>query len=43
MDKISKIYIINLKERTDRWKDCLIQLLDKKQIKYEEGLWDEAV
>jgi GR25 family glycosyltransferase involved in LPS biosynthesis len=26
MDKISKIYIINLKERTDRWKDCLIQL-----------------
>ena len=24
-------------------KDCLIQLLDKKQIKYDEGLWDEAV
>ena len=24
-------------------KDCLIQLLNKNQIKYEEGLWDEAV
>ena len=26
MDKIDKIYIINLEERTDRWKDCVTQL-----------------
>ena len=24
-------------------KDCLIQLLNKNKIKYEKGLWDEAV
>ena len=24
-------------------KNCLIQLLKKNQIKYEEGLWDETV
>ena len=35
MDKISKIYIINLKERTDRWKYCLIQLKKYNIENYE--------
>ena len=37
-------YLKNIepKEKQSK-KDCLIQLLDKKQIKYDEGLWDEAV
>ena len=35
MDKISKIYIINLKKRTDRWKDCLIQLKKYNIENYE--------
>ena len=35
MDKISKINIINLKERTDRWKDCLIQLKKYNIENYE--------
>ena len=26
MDKIDKIYIINLKDRIDRWNDSLVQL-----------------
>jgi len=24
-------------------KDCLVELLNKNQIKYEEGLWDEPI
>ena len=37
-------YLKNIKPREKQSKkDCLIQLLDKKQIKYDEGLWDEAV
>ena len=37
-------YLKNIepKEKQSK-KDCLIQLLDKKQIKYDEGLWDEEV
>ena len=37
-------YLKNIepKEKLSK-KDCLIQLLNKKQIKYDEGLWDEAV
>ena len=37
-------YLKNIepKEKQSK-KDCLIQLLDNKQIKYDEGLWDEAV
>jgi len=37
-------YLKNIepKEKQSK-KDCLIQLLDKKQIKYEEGLWDDAI
>ena len=37
-------YLKNIepKEKQSK-KNCLIQLLDKKQIKYDEGLWDEAV
>lgn len=35
MDNISKIYIINLKERTDRWKDCLTQLQKYNINNYE--------
>ncbi len=37
-------YLKNIepKEKQSK-KDCLIHLLDKKQIKYNEGLWDEAV
>ena len=37
-------YLKNIKPKEKQSKkDCLIQLLDKKQIKYDEGLWDEAV
>ena len=37
-------YLKNIepKEKQSK-KDCLIQLLNKNQIKYEEGLWNEAV
>ena len=37
-------YLKNIepKEKQSK-KDCLIQLLDKKQIRYEEGLWDDAI
>ena len=37
-------YLKNIepKEKQSK-KDCLIQLLNKNQIKYEKGLWDEAV
>ena len=40
--KLSSIQEIEPKEKQSK-KDCLIQLLNKNQIKYEEGLWDEAV
>ena len=33
---------IKPRERQSK-KDCLIELLKNKQIKYDEGLWDEAV
>ena len=37
-------YLKNIKPKEKQSKkDCLIKLLDKKQIKYDEGLWDEAV
>ena len=37
-------YLKNIepKEKQSK-KDCLIQLLDQKQIQYDEGLWDEAI
>ncbi len=38
------LFLKNIKPRENQSKkDCLIQLLNKKQIKYDEGLWDEAV
>ena len=33
---------IKLKEKQSK-KECLIQFLNKNQIKYKEGLWDDAV
>ena len=37
-------YLKNIQPKENQSKkDCLIQLLDKNQIKYEKGLWDEAV
>ena len=35
MDNIDKIYIINLKERTDRWKKCIEQLNKYNITNYE--------
>ena len=38
------LFLKNIKPREKQSKkDCLIELLKKKQIKYDEGLWDEAV
>ena len=37
-------YLKNIKPREKQSKkDCLNELLKNKQIKYDEGLWDEAV
>ena len=41
---IMRYYLKNIKPREKQSKkDCLIELLKNKQIKYDEGLWDEAV
>ena len=38
------LFLKNIKPRENQSKkDCLIELLKNKQIKYDEGLWDEAV
>ena len=38
------LFLNNIKPKENQSKkDCLIQLLKKKQIKYDEGLWDEVV
>ena len=29
--------------KNNQKKDCLIEYLESKQIKYNEGLWDETV
>ena len=37
-------YLKNIKPKEKQSKkDCLIELLKKKQIKYAEGLWDEPI
>ena len=37
-------YLKNIEPRKEQSKkDCLVELLNKNQIKYEEGLWDEPI
>lgn len=37
-------FLKNIEPRENQSKkDCLIKLLNKNQIKYEEGLWDELI
>ena len=38
------LFLKNIKQRENQSKkDCLIELLKNRQIKYDEELWDEAV
>jgi len=37
-------YLKNIEPKKEQSKkDCLVKLLNKNQIKYEEGLWDEPI